>query len=95
MTDDNLWELDFDGWTLGEDAMYISLLNRVRDTGDLRPLFAHWARMIKHWPFAKNPGLPSSYVGLDEAMYNEIIERVNRGIRSPKRADGRSGGGET
>lgn len=92
---DNQWEFDFDGWTLGEDAKYMSTLNRAQQSGDLRPLYPHWSRMIKHWPFAKNPGAPQSYEGLDESTYYEIIERINRGISAPKRPEARTGGGET
>ncbi|MEP7287261.1 MAG: hypothetical protein ABI947_16015 [Chloroflexota bacterium] len=99
MTDDKsigeFWEFDFDGWTIGEDTMYMMQLEKARYTNDLRPLFAHWARMIRHWPFALAPNKLTSYGQLDDAVHLEIIERINQGIRIPKRADGRTGGGET
>ena len=95
MTDDNQWDLAYDGWTLGEDVMYMLALSKAQQTGDMRPLFPHWARMIKHWPFALNPSMPASYAGLDDSVYLEIIDRINRGIRAPKPPEGRTGGGET
>lgn len=95
MATNDTWEFDFDGWTLGEDAMYMTQLVRARETGDYRPLFPHWARMIRQWPFAARPGDPRSYMQLEESMLLEIIERINRGIYLGKRPDGRTGGGET
>ncbi len=95
LTDDNMWELNFDGWTLGEDAMYMYQLSRAQQSGNLRPLFPHWSRMIRHWPFKIDPRDLKAYADLGPEVHQEIIERINRGIRAPKRPDGRSGGGET
>ena len=95
MSDFNLWDFNFDGWTLGEDALYMQALAEAQRTGNVRLLFAHWSRMVRHWPFPLNPSDLKSYVNLEESVYNEIIERINRGIRLPKTIDGRSGGGET
>ncbi len=90
-----MWELNFDGWTLGEDAMYMYQLSRAQQSGNLRPLFPHWSRMIRHWPFKIDPRDLKAYADLGPEVHQEIIERINRGIRAPKRPDGRSGGGET
>src|SRR5271165_287953 len=68
-----IWDFDLAGWTLGEDALYIHQVIRVRQTGDYRPLFPHWARMIRHWPLPLDPGKITSYVGLDPALYAEIV----------------------
>ena|SRR5450432_1870850 len=95
LSDFNIWEFDFDGWTLGEDALYISALNRSERNGDLRLVFSHWARMIKHWPYPGDPGNIKSYAKLDRAAQQDIIARIEQGLRLPKKADGRSGGGET
>src|SRR5690349_18428870 len=52
LTDFNNWDFDYDGWTMGEDALYMQLLERCRQTGEMRPLYSHWSRMIRHWPYA-------------------------------------------
>ena len=95
LTDFNLWEFDLDGWTLGEDALYIEALNRSERSGDLRYVYPHWARMIKHWPYPGNPGNIKSYAKLDRAAHDDIVARIEQCLRLPKKADGRSGGGET
>ena len=95
MVDFNTWEFDYDGWTMGEDALYMQTLERAQRTGDLRPLFSHWCRMIRHWPYALDPTDLKCYTKLDETACREIIEQINLLIRLPKRPDGRNGGGET
>jgi hypothetical protein len=92
---DNAWEFDVSGWTLGEDALYIEQLREAQRNGNMQPLFAHWARMIRHWPFALHPRDLTSYAKLDEATLKEIIQRLDLAIRLPKREDSRMGGGET
>jgi len=95
LSDFNSWEFDFDGWTLGEDALYMATLARAQQTGDFTGVYAHWARMIRHWPYAIDPGDLKNYTKLDDAARAEIVERINHSIRFPKRPDGRTGGGET
>src|SRR5258708_29754652 len=94
-TDYNVWEFDFDGWTVGEDALYMEALAQAQQTGNLRPLYPHWARMIRRWPLALNPRDLKSYAKLEEPIVREIIEQINQGIRYPKREDARMGGAET
>ena len=92
---DEKWEFDFDGWTLGEDATYMTTVQRVYESGDFSPLYGHWARMIRCWPFALDPRHLRNYDKLDRSVHTEIIERIERAIRAPKRPEGRLGGGET
>ncbi len=95
MVDFNTWEFDYDGWTMGEDALYMQTLEYAQRTGDMRPLYSHWSRMIRHWPYALDPTDLKCYTKLDEAACREIIEQINLLMRIPKRPDGRNGGGET
>ncbi len=95
MSDFNNWDFDFDGWTLGEDAQYMECVAHAQRTGDLSPLYAHWARMIRHWPYAFDPSDLRSYAKIDDAAREDILERINHSIRFPKRPEGRTGGGET
>ncbi|SRR5258706_13380432 len=94
-TSDSMWELDFDGWTVGEDAMYMYQVSRAQHTGNLKPLFPHWSRMIRQWPYAHDPRNLKRYADLGPEAHQEIMRRIDEGIRLPKRIDGRSGGGET
>ena len=89
------WEFDFEGWTIGEDALYIQALAHAQRTGNYRPLFPHWARMIRHWPLAQDPRDIRNYTKLEDPFCREIIEQINQGIRFPKREDSRMGGAET
>lgn len=95
MTDNNIWEFDFDGWTVGEDALYMEALARAQQSGNFKPLYPHWARMVRRWPVACDPRDLKSYAKLEESVCREIIEQINRGIHYPKREDGRMGGAET
>lgn len=95
MVDFNTWDFDYDGWTTGEDALYMETLERAQRTGNMRPLYSHWSRMIRHWPYALDPTDLTSYVRLDDDACREIIEQINLLMRLPKRPDGRNGGGET
>ena len=95
MTDNDVWEFDFDGWTVGEDALYMAALARAQQSGNLKPLYPHWARMIRRWPLAFDPRDLKSYAKLEEPVCREIIEQINQGIHYPKREDARMGGAET
>ena|SRR5258708_16431949 len=92
---DNAWEFDVSGWTLGEDALYIEQLREAQRTGNVKPLFPHWARMVRHWPFALDPKNLNNYAKLDDATLKELIQRLDLAIRLPKREDSRMGGAET
>jgi hypothetical protein len=95
MAGDSLWEFDFDGWTIGEDAIYILALAEAEKMGNWRRVYPHWARMIVHWPYALNPADLKSYNQLTDDQMRDIITQIEQGIGLSKRYERRTGGGET
>jgi len=95
MIDDGPWSFDFDGWTMAEDMMYLLALDQARKTGIARPLYPHLARMVRRWPYKLDPANLNSYEELDESQFNDLIERIGRGIGGSKDLAYRAGGAET
>ncbi len=95
MLDDGPWSFDFDGWTMAEDMMYLAALDQARKNGNMRLIYPHLARMVRHWPYKLAPAQLNSYDELTPDQMNDLIERIDKGLGGSKDLAYRSGGAET